>query len=77
MVKKKEKYKAIASSNGKTCRYYLKPIQIEFINQQSVNLDKSPSEFLREVLDGYQKILFLIKKQDGDARCKIGKEKNI
>ena len=55
----------IPSNNGRICRYYLKPEQENFINQKAVEFDKSPSQILREIIQIYKEILFLMIKSSG------------
>ena len=60
---KKEKYDIMPTNNGRTKAYYIKNYDINFIEELSIEYNKSPSETLRLILADFREIRFLIKKR--------------
>jgi hypothetical protein len=60
---KKQRYDRMPTDNGRIKAYYLRNHNINFIEELSIEYNKSPSETLRLILSDFEEIRFLIKKR--------------
>lgn len=74
MVKKlkqnKEGFEKAPTSNGLCCRFYLKPIQQDYVGGLSLEMDLCKSEVLRRIIDLNKELQFLFLKKFGGSQKK-------